>query len=57
MPEYDTGTLLLVLIAILLPPLAVWMETDSIGQVLLTVLLWMLGGLPGILYALWVVLG
>ena len=52
----STNTLLLVIVAILLPPLAVGLK-DGIGvQLLLNIILTLLVFLPGVLHALWVVL-
>lgn len=54
----DEETILLVLLAILLPPLAVYLHQDAINtkfwiSLVLTLLFWV----PGIIYALLVVLG
>ena len=54
----DTNTLLLVILAILLPPLAVYLHEDATNNrfwisVILTLLFW----LPGVIYALVVILG
>ncbi len=54
----STNTLLLVILAILLPPLAVYLHQGEINKkfwicLLLTLLLW----LPGVIYALIVILG
>jgi uncharacterized membrane protein YqaE (UPF0057 family) len=54
--EISTNTLLLVIIAILLPPLAVFLKTSSLGQTLLNILLCLIFYLPGLLHALWVIL-
>lgn len=56
--EADTNTLLLVILAILLPPLAVYLHEGEINtkfwiSLLLTILFW----IPGVIYALIVVLG
>lgn len=56
--EPSTNTLLLVILAILLPPLAVYLHQGEINNkfwisLILTLLLW----LPGVIYALIVVLG
>jgi uncharacterized membrane protein YqaE (UPF0057 family) len=53
----DTNTILLVILAILLPPLAVYLHENEINtkfwiSLLLTLLLW----LPGVIYALIVIL-
>lgn len=54
----DTDTLLLVILAILLPPLAIYLHQGEINNkfwlgLILTLLFW----LPGIIYALIVILG
>ncbi len=68
--EVNTNTLLLVIIAILIPPLAVYLHEGSFNNkfwisVLLTILgyvlfnfagIFFLGSLPGIIYALYVIL-
>lgn len=56
--EADTNTLLLVILAILLPPLAVYLHEGEINtkfwiSLLLTILFW----IPGVIYALIVILG
>lgn len=56
--EADTNTLLLVILAILLPPLAVYLHEGEINNrfwisLLLTLLFW----LPGVIYALVIILG
>jgi uncharacterized membrane protein YqaE (UPF0057 family) len=56
--EASTNTLLLVILAILLPPLAVYLHEGAINtkfwiSLILTLLFW----LPGVIYALIVVLG
>ena len=56
--EPSTNTLLLVILAILLPPLAVYLHEGEINNrfwisLLLTLLFW----LPGVIYALIIVLG
>lgn len=54
--DLSTNKLLLVIIAILLPPLAVFLKSKSLGMTLLCVLLCILLWLPGFLMAIWVVL-
>lgn len=56
--ETDSNTLLLVILAILLPPLAVYLHQGEINNkfwisLLLTLLFW----IPGVIYALIVILG
>jgi uncharacterized membrane protein YqaE (UPF0057 family) len=50
------NTLLLVIIAVLLPPLAVGLKTGIGFQFVLNVILTLLAWLPGVVHALWVVL-
>ncbi len=55
--EPNTNTLLLAILAILLPPLAVYLHEDDINtkfwlSLLLTLLFW----LPGVIYALFIIL-
>jgi uncharacterized membrane protein YqaE (UPF0057 family) len=50
------NTLLLVIIAFLLPPLAVYLKSKSGKATLLNVVLCIFFWVPGILHALWVVL-
>ena len=55
--EQNTNTLLLAILAILLPPLAVYLHEDDINtkfwlSLLLTLLFW----LPGVIYALFIIL-
>ena len=57
MADADTNTLLLVIIAILLPPVAVFLKKGFGGAVILNILLWiLLFGIGGIIHALYVVL-
>lgn len=54
----STHTILLVILAILLPPLAVYLHEGSLnGKFWLSLLLTLLFWLPGVIYALLVVLG
>lgn len=56
--EPSTNTLLLVILAILLPPLAVYLHQGTInGKFWLSLLLTLLFWLPGLIYALFVILG
>ncbi len=48
--------LLLVIIAILLPPLAVYLKTSAVKTTLLNVVLCIFFWVPGVLHALWTVL-
>lgn len=49
-------TLVEIIIALFLPPLAIFMETRRLkGQFWLSVLLWLLGHIPGVIYALYVI--
>jgi uncharacterized membrane protein YqaE (UPF0057 family) len=56
--EADTDTLLLVILAILLPPLAVYLYEGEINnRFWISLILTLLGWLPGVIYALVVILG
>ena len=56
--ETSTNTLLLVILAILLPPLAVYLHEGEInGKFWLSLVLTLLFWIPGVIYALIVVLG
>lgn len=48
--------LLLVIIAILLPPLAVFLKTSSAKTTLLNLILCIFFWIPGVLHALWTIL-
>jgi uncharacterized membrane protein YqaE (UPF0057 family) len=52
----DTSTLLLIILAIILPPVAVAL-VEGVGlQLAISIILTILGWLPGIIHALWVIL-
>jgi len=54
----DTSTLLLVILALLLSPVAVYLYEGSwTNRVTLNLILWLLCGLPGVIHALIVILG
>tara|TARA_Y100001933_G_scaffold247629_1_gene280698 strand:- start:169 stop:342 length:174 start_codon:yes stop_codon:yes gene_type:complete len=53
MAEADTNTLLLVIIAILIPPLAVGLKKGIGGALILNIILTILFYLPGLLHALY----
>ena len=53
-PKANTDQLLLVVISILFPPLAVWLKHGFGGALLLSVVLTLLGYLPGQIHAVWV---
>ena len=53
----DTNTILLVVAAVLLPPLAVFLVRGIGTDFWISVVLTILAFLPGVLHALWVVLG
>jgi uncharacterized membrane protein YqaE (UPF0057 family) len=52
----ETNKLLLIIIAILIPPLAVGLKAGIGGALLLNIILTLLFYLPGLLHALWVIL-
>lgn len=55
--KLDTNTLLMVIIAILLPPVAVYLKKGAGMELVISIVLTILFYIPGILYALLVVLG
>jgi uncharacterized membrane protein YqaE (UPF0057 family) len=56
MKKMDTNKLLLVIIAILLPPLAVFLKKGMGKDLLINVLLCFFFFIPGLIHAIWVVL-
>lgn len=56
MADSEISKLLLVIIAILLPPLAVGLKEGVGGQLILNIVLWILFYIPGLIHALWIVL-
>lgn len=54
--EMDTNKLLLVIIAILLPPLAVFLKKGMGKDLLINIVLCIFFFVPGLIHALWVVL-
>ncbi|MBX3356870.1 MAG: YqaE/Pmp3 family membrane protein [Phycisphaeraceae bacterium] len=52
----ETNKLLLVIIAILIPPLAVGLKEGIGGQLILNIVLCLLFYIPGLLHALYIVL-
>jgi uncharacterized membrane protein YqaE (UPF0057 family) len=52
----ETNKLLLVIIAILLPPLAVALKTGVGTPLLINIILWLLFYIPGLIHALIVIL-
>ncbi|MCA9275932.1 MAG: YqaE/Pmp3 family membrane protein [Phycisphaerales bacterium] len=56
MSELDQNKLLLVIIAILLPPLAVGLKAGFGGTFVLNLILWILFYIPGLIHALIVIL-
>lgn len=56
MSDLQTNTLLMVIIAILLPPLAVFLKRGLGGAFLINLILCLLFFLPGLIHALYVVL-
>lgn len=54
-PRPGTASFLLILLAIVLPPLAVALSAGLGGRFWLNILLTLLGYLPGLVHAVWVV--
>jgi len=51
----DTNKLLLIILAILLPPVAVFLKSGVGKDLLINIILCLLFFIPGLLHALWVV--
>ncbi|RTR27662.1 YqaE/Pmp3 family membrane protein [Shewanella atlantica] len=51
----DTNKLLLIIIAILLPPVAVFLKSGVGKDLLINIILCLIFFIPGLLHALWVV--
>ncbi len=56
MSDLETNKLLMVIIAILLPPVAVFLKKGVGGELIINIILTLFVWLPGCLHALWVVL-
>ena len=56
MEDITTNKLLLVIIAIFIPPLAVGLKSGIGGALILNIILTLLFYLPGLLHALWIIL-
>lgn len=56
MSDLASNKLLLVIIAILLPPLAVGLKEGAGTPLIINIILWLLFYIPGLIHALWVVL-
>ncbi len=55
-PDSAGSDLLKIILAIILPPLGVLVETGLSRQLLINILLTMLGFIPGVIHALYVIL-
>jgi uncharacterized membrane protein YqaE (UPF0057 family) len=55
--KLDTNTLLMIIIAILLPPVAVFLKKGGGMELIISIVLTILFWVPGVIYALLVVLG
>lgn len=56
MSDIQTNTLLLIIIAILIPPLAVGLKKGIGGALILSIILTLIFYLPGLLHAIYVIL-
>jgi uncharacterized membrane protein YqaE (UPF0057 family) len=54
--EPGLSTLVLVIIAVLLPPLAVYLKEGAGTALIIGIVLWLLFYIPGLLYALYLIL-
>ena len=48
--------IVLIILSLFIPPLAVYLKTNSGKDTVITLVLWCLGVLPGVVFALWKVL-
>lgn len=55
--KLDTNTLLMVIIAILLPPIAVFLKKGATMPLVISIVLTICFFIPGVIYALLIVLG
>lgn len=53
--RFDTVEIIKIIAAVLLPPLGVLLTVGISGQFLLNVLLTLLGYIPGIIHAIWII--
>ncbi|MCW8963583.1 MAG: YqaE/Pmp3 family membrane protein [Gammaproteobacteria bacterium] len=51
----SANKILLIILAILLPPVAVFLKKGAGMDLLINIVLWILGVIPGIIHALWVI--
>ena len=56
MSDLSTNQLLMVIIAILIPPLAVYLKAGVGGALIVNIILTLMFYLPGLIHALWVIL-
>ncbi len=54
--ERHSMPILLIILAVILPPLAVFLKRGAGVDLVIAIVLWLLGWIPGTLYALYVVL-
>ena len=47
--------IVLIILAILLPPLAVFLKDGAGKSLVINIILWILGVIPGVIHALWLV--
>ena len=51
----SSNKILLIILAIFLPPVGVFLKKGADINLLLNIVLWILGVIPGIIHALWIV--
>ena len=51
----SSNKILLIILAILLPPVAVFLKKGAGMDLVINVVLWILGIIPGVIHALWVI--
>ncbi|QRV81945.1 plasma membrane proteolipid [Ceratobasidium sp. AG-Ba] len=54
-PPSSTSDVILYFVALLVPPLPVFMKRGCSADVLINILLWVLGWIPGVIHAWWII--
>ncbi|KAI9633963.1 uncharacterized protein MKK02DRAFT_38633 [Dioszegia hungarica] len=54
-PPSSGGDIILYVLALLIPPVPVFMKRGCGGDVIINILLWILGWIPGVIHAWWII--
>ncbi|AFR96489.1 hypothetical protein J008_04394 [Cryptococcus neoformans] len=54
-PPSSTGDVLLYFLALFIPPIPVFMKRGCAADLWINILLWILGWIPGVLHAWWII--